>query len=98
MPTNKLEPEFFRDYARLTLAQRTLFKQAVRDFVDDLKHKRPFRSSLRVRGVQGHHGIFEMTWEMPNGRATFAYGDEQVPGEPHIIWRRVGGHDIFKNP
>lgn len=39
-----------------------------------------------------------MTWDMPNGRATFAYGDEQLRGESHIIWRRVGGHDIFKHP
>jgi hypothetical protein len=98
MPTNELEPEFFRDYARLTPAQRTQFKHAVRDFVDDMKANRTFRPSLRVRGVQSHAGVFEMTWEMPNGRATFAYGETHLPNEPHIIWRRVGGHEIFKRP
>jgi len=33
-----------------------------------------------------------------DGRATFHYGPEQRPGEPHIVWRRIGGHDILKNP
>jgi hypothetical protein len=50
------------------------------------------------RQGKGNPGVFELTWEMPNGRATFAYGAEQAPGEPRIIWRRVGGHDSFKNP
>jgi hypothetical protein len=98
MPTNELEPDFFKDYARLTPAQRAAFKRAVMQFVEDLKHKRPFRPSLRVKGAQGHPHIFEMTWDMPNGRATFTFGAEQIPGESHIIWRRVGGHEIFKNP
>jgi hypothetical protein len=50
-----------------------------------------------VRGIEGAPGIFEMTWA-PDGRATFEYGKETTPGEPHIIWRRVGGHDIFGTP
>jgi hypothetical protein len=98
MPTNELEPEFFRDYARLTPEQREKFKEAVRAIVDDLKQKRPFRPGLRIKGVQDQPGIFEMTWDMPNGRATFIYGAERVPGEPHIVWRRIGGHEIFKTP
>jgi hypothetical protein len=32
------------------------------------------------------------------GRATFQYGPQQIPGATQIIWRRIGGHDIFKNP
>ncbi|MER6108587.1 hypothetical protein ACWG5P_11115 [Streptomyces prasinus] len=36
----------------------------------------------------------EMTWA-PDGRATWQYGDELREGEPHVIWRRVGGHEIF---
>lgn len=98
MPTNELEPDFFHDYARLTPTQRQQFKRAVREFVEDLRASRPFRKSLRVKGVQGHAGIFEMTWDMPDSRATFRYGAERTPGEPHIIWRRIGGHDIFQRP
>lgn len=57
--------------------------------------RRPFRASLRVKGVRDQAGIFEMTWDMPNGRATFRYGSERLPGEQHIIWLRIGGHEIF---
>jgi len=41
-----------------------------------------------------------MTWSFagPDGRATFEYGDSILPDEPHIIWRRVGTHDIFREP
>lgn len=42
-------------------------------------------------------GVYELTWA-PDGRATFEYGPEQRPGEPHIIWRRTGTHEILKAP
>jgi hypothetical protein len=32
------------------------------------------------------------------GRATFMFGAERIPGEPHIIERRIGGQEIFNNP
>jgi hypothetical protein len=38
-----------------------------------------------------------MTWAS-NGRATWQYGPEQRPGERHVIWRRIGTHDIFRAP
>jgi anaerobic glycerol-3-phosphate dehydrogenase len=41
--------------------------------------------------------IWELTWAA-DGRATWQYGPEQRPGEPHVIWRRIGGHEIFKRP
>jgi hypothetical protein len=47
--------------------------------------------------VQGYPGVRELTWA-PNGRATFEYGDELHPGDPHIIWRRIGTHGIFRKP
>jgi hypothetical protein len=50
-----------------------------------------------VKGVQGHPGVFEMTWA-PDGRATFVYGAELISGEKHIVWRRIGPHDILKQP
>ena len=50
-----------------------------------------------MKSVQGWPGVWEMTWA-PDGRATFEYGTERRPGEPHGIWRRVGAHDIFRQP
>jgi len=65
-------------------------------FVADLASGQ-FRSALRVKGVRGATGVFEMTWA-PNGRATFEYGAEINRSEPHVIWRRIGTHDIFDRP
>lgn len=98
MPTHDEEAQFLREFFALPLDQRRLFRRALRLMVEDLRQNRPFRASLRVRAVQGHPGIFELTWDMPNGRATFNYGTERTPGDPHIHWRRIGGHEIFGNP
>lgn len=97
MPTFGTTARFRKDHADLTPQERKAFKLAVERFVDDLKAKRPFRKGLRVKGVKGAEGIFEMTWA-DDGRATFEYGQERVDGEPHIIWRRVGTHDVFDRP
>lgn len=98
MPTHDEEPQFLREFFALPADKQRLFRRALRLMVEDLRQKRPFRASLRVRGVQGHTDIFEMTWDMPNGRATFNYGVERTPGETHIHWRRIAGHEIFGNP
>jgi hypothetical protein len=37
-----------------------------------------------------------MTWAA-DGRATFEYGEE-IRGEPHNSWRRIGIHDVFRRP
>ena len=84
MPTHEETQQFWRDYWSLTPPQREAFRVAVRRFVTDLRTGR-FRAGLRVRGVQGSEGVFEMTWA-PDGRATFHYGRSLRPGDPHIIW------------
>jgi hypothetical protein len=35
-----------------------------------------------------------MTWA-PHGRATFQYGPSHGQGA-HVIWRRIGTHNIFR--
>jgi hypothetical protein len=81
----------------LTPEQQRLFLQAVVQFVEDLAAAKGFRKGLRVKGVQGAPGVFEMTWAN-DGRATFEYGPSLVEGQSHIIWRRVGTHAIFTAP
>jgi hypothetical protein len=94
VPTFATTPRFQQDYRKLTDAQRARFQRVVREaFVPDIDSA-AFRPGLRVRGVQGAPGVYEMTWA-PDGRATWQYGEEQRPGTPHVIWRRVGTHDIF---
>jgi hypothetical protein len=87
---------FLRDYEGLSASERNAFMTAVRAFVEDLPRGR-FGPSLRVKGVQVAPGVFEMTWA-DDGRATWQYGPEVTEGQPHIIWRRIGGHDIFASP
>lgn len=96
-PTYERESTFVRDWAKLTPQQRQRFLDSVRDMIMDLRSGRGFRPGLRIKGVQGTTGVYEMTWA-PDGRATWHYGPERLQGEPHIVWRRVGTHDIFRNP
>jgi hypothetical protein len=98
MPTNELEDQFRADYAKLSREARRAFRVAVDKFKNDLDRDGRFRASLRVRPMAGHPGVFEMTWEGNDGRATFSYGAEVIAGKRHIIWRRVGSHEIYENP
>ena len=97
MPTYAWLARFGADFERLTPTQQAAFLAAVEQFVEDLQRGGAFRKGLRVKGIQGARGIFEMTWAA-DGRATFEYGDEVTEGERHVVWRRVGTHAIFKQP
>ena len=96
MPTWDQLQTFRQDLNSLTPAQRKAFRKAVAKFVADLRAAE-FRKSLRIKKMSGHDDIWEMTWA-PDGRATFQYGDEVQPGEQHIVWRRIGTHDVFDRP
>jgi hypothetical protein len=96
VPTHAERERFLREYSRLTREQRGAFLAAVGLFVAGLGAQR-FDQKLRIKRVQGQRGVWELTWA-PDGRATFEYGDPVRAGDPHIIWRRVGTHDIFRQP
>ena len=93
MPTYDREPHFLRDWDRLTRAQQARFMAVIPKFVGGLVSG-DMPAGLRVKRVQGTDDDFEMTWA-PDGRATFRYGNEVRPGDPHIIWLRIGTHAIF---
>ncbi|MDQ1644841.1 MAG: hypothetical protein QOJ50_1025 [Cryptosporangiaceae bacterium] len=96
MPTWEALAPFWADLGNLTPRQRAAFQRGVAKFVADL-HAGQFRAGLRVKKMQGHESIWEMTWA-PDGRATFEYGKSVQDGEVHIVWRRVGTHDVFDRP
>ncbi|MEV6967595.1 hypothetical protein AB0M47_21070 [Hamadaea sp. NPDC051192] len=96
MPTFLALSGFLREFGKLTPAQQAAFRRAVANFVTDLRAG-SFRRGLRVKKMAGHDDIWEMTWA-DDGRATFEYGDPVREGEPHIVWRRIGTHDIFDRP
>lgn len=97
MPTYDRTDSFKSDYQGLSREQKEAAQRALSRFLEDLRAGGKFRPGLRVKGVQGASGVFEMTWA-DDGRATFEYGDSLIDDEPHIIWRRIGTHDILKSP
>jgi hypothetical protein len=96
MPTREVLDSFWRDWDRLTPDEQEAFVRAAKKFIADLRTGRGFRPGLRVKGVMGAAGIYEMTWA-DDGRATFSFGQSRRAGEPHIVWRRIGSHEIFRN-
>lgn len=93
MPTHSETTQFQRDWDRLTAAEQAEFKAAVAKLVVDLR-RGTFRKGLRVKRFRRIEGAWELTWS-DDGRALFRYGLSVRPGDPHIIWLRVGGHEIF---
>ncbi|MFJ1839439.1 MULTISPECIES: hypothetical protein [unclassified Streptomyces] len=97
MPTHEALPRFTTDLHRLTPEQRRTFHRVVtRSFVPDLRAGGHFRAGLRIKRVRCAPGVYELTWS-GGGRATWSHGTERIQGA-HIIWRRIGGHDIFTSP
>jgi hypothetical protein len=95
---------FQGDVRRLSADEYLAFREVVREkFIPAAERKAAEPSSrwprsLRVKAMEGAPGIWEMTWSFagPDGRATFEW--VEVDGEPAIRWRRVGGHEIFREP
>jgi hypothetical protein len=54
--------------------------------------------SLRFERLGGVDGVCAVTWSFagPDGRATFHF--DVVDGEPRLVWRRIGHHDIYCRP
>lgn len=98
MATHQMSPRFRADFRALTSDQQDAARAAARALAEDLNQRVAPRSSLRVKRVRSAPpGVLEMTWA-PDGRATFEYGRELRAGEPHVVWRRIGTHDVFRSP
>ena len=97
MPTFQRLPRFDADLRALTPEQRRRFVIAVGQLVDDLRRGEGFRPGLRVKRVQATADVWEVT-SAPDGRATWQYGPPRREGEAHVVWRRVGTHDVLRRP
>ncbi|TXI56304.1 MAG: hypothetical protein E6Q55_29240 [Mycolicibacterium mageritense] len=97
-------PSFDADYRRLKPEHKAAFRDVLRTkFIPACQSHAAdpaasWPKSLRVKAVQGAPGVLEMTWSFasPDGRATFEL--VTVDGELRCRWRRVGDHDVFKQP
>jgi len=96
VPTFHVWARCRRDFLALSPEQQQLFRTALAHFVEDLGAG-SFRPGLRVKGVRGAPGVFEMTWAA-DGRATFHFGTAIQEGQPHVVWRRCGTHDVLREP
>ena len=98
MPRYSRTEQFRKDWADLDPADRARFRIVVRErFVPDLEAGQAFRPGLRVKRVEGTRDVWEMTFA-PDGRATWEYAADSAPGDPHVLWRRIGTHDVFRSP
>lgn len=95
MPSYERTRRFERDWKALTETDRKRFRTVFGRFDADLTGG-AFRAGLRVKRVEGTDAVFEMTWA-PDGRATFEYGTPRGEGA-HVVWRRIGRHDVFRRP
>jgi hypothetical protein len=94
MPTYESTALFSRQFARLTPQEQQAVRNAVQKFVHDLKAGGGFRQGLRVKPIRRSPGEWEMTWA-DDGRAVFRYGEQIRPGHAHVVWLRVGSHDVL---
>lgn len=99
----ELTASFERDFASLSKAEQRIVRERLPDFVAACERFAadptvPLPKALRVKGVEGAPGIFEITFNVagPDIRATFEW--TRVGGDLAVRWRRIGGHEVFRAP
>ena len=101
--------QFKADYQRLSEHERELFRASSRIFNEacdrfiETRDPSLWPASLRVKAVVNAPGILEMTWSfsVPDGRATWQWTTVMIANGasvPAVRWRRIGGHQIFRQP
>jgi hypothetical protein len=95
-------PAFESDFRALPVEHQKMFRERVTSFSQGCDawavngpSPHPWPSNLRVHQLTGTN-VWSMTWHYrrPDGRATFEF--VQVNDEPTVMWRRIGGHDIYE--
>lgn len=97
MPTYAWQARFMREYRALSRQDKASFRRAKDRFVAALRADRPPEAGLGIEEMAGRPGIFEFHYSA-GGRATFAYGTTARGADAHVIWRRIGGHEIYREP
>jgi len=98
-------PSFLADWRALSRNERTLIKRwLAEEFLPAVEAYEAdptgfiWPASIRFERLRNSGGICAVTWSFsgPDGRATFQI--ETINHEPHLIWRRIGHHAIYKRP
>lgn len=97
-PTFERLAQFKRDYAKLPLRERQLFRAAVKKFVAPLSTTPPnVTDGPIVRELENHPGYFELRFGTGT-RAIYTFGQAVRRGQPHVIWCRIGSDDALDKP
>jgi hypothetical protein len=97
-PTFERLAQFKRDYAKLPPPERQRFQAAVKKFVAPLGTTPPEDiGEPLVRELADHPGYFELRFGEAT-RAIYTFGQAVRPGQPHVIWCRIGSDDALDKP
>jgi hypothetical protein len=70
----------------------------VRQLIADLRAGAGrFHPSFRVHRIDARRSV----WSLRFGadlRATFSYGTPHHESDTHIVWRRIGRHNVYREP
>jgi hypothetical protein len=81
VPTFERSRRFDREFRRMSRELQRAFLAMLPLFIAALRESPPsFLPALRFKRVQVTDGVWEITFA-PDGRATFAYGEQVRPGE-----------------
>ena len=98
MPTFDAEERFKQEYLRLDVRKRAAFLKARDDFFAWIVAKKDQPSLSPPAHLRLHFIESRNVWSITFGgdlQALWRYGSEVQPGEAHIIWERIGGHDMY---
>jgi hypothetical protein len=97
MTSYRRRNRFATEFGNLSAEDRKAFREAVARFVAALRSGSSPDPSLGISQLVNHPGIYEFHFSK-RGRATFHYETEERGKDAEIMWRRIGGHEIYKNP
>ncbi|MBA3826288.1 MAG: hypothetical protein H0X24_20605 [Ktedonobacterales bacterium] len=96
MPKYDTLPGFMREFNKLSHEQQQLFLEAVRAIIVSLRLTQKLPGSPLIKKMTDYE-IYEVRWA-PNGRATFHLEPDPSGNEMIVVWRHIGGHEIYKHP
>jgi hypothetical protein len=99
MPTYRRSPRFIKDHGELGATEKKELRKAIDLFVEGLAAgSGRFHPSLRVHRLASTADVWSLSWgKGGRGRATFRFGKQVRPGEPHVEWLGVtADHSLYK--
>ncbi|MGH2387018.1 MAG: hypothetical protein ACRDIE_02350 [Chloroflexota bacterium] len=97
MTSYRRRNRFAAEFERLSSEEQKAFRDAVARFVTALREGRTPDNGLGIRQMTNNPGVYEFHFSQ-RGRATFHYGTEERGKDAEVVWRRIGGHEIYRRP